>query len=193
VRPCRLHVTGASGAGTTTLARTIANEWSVPHADVDDYFWVPSSPPYSVKRPVQSRLDLMNEIFLPRDAWVLSGSIVSWGEPLLKRFDAVVFLVLDPAARLARLRAREVARHGAAIEAGGTNQAAHAAFMEWASGYDDPGFSGRSRVQHERWLGRLTCPVLRLDSAEPVSRLLARVDSWMAERDHAGPDDPCQD
>jgi hypothetical protein len=48
----------------------MANEWSVPHADVDDYFWVPSSPPYSVKRPVPSRLELMNEIFLPRDAWV---------------------------------------------------------------------------------------------------------------------------
>ena len=50
MRGCRLHVTGASGAGTTTLARVIASEWSVPHADVDDYFRVPTSPPYRIKR-----------------------------------------------------------------------------------------------------------------------------------------------
>ena len=43
MRRCRLHVMGASGAGTTTLARTLADHWAVPHADSDDYFWVPTS------------------------------------------------------------------------------------------------------------------------------------------------------
>jgi len=40
---------GASGAGTTTLARAIAGQWAVPHADADDYFWIPSNPPYVEK------------------------------------------------------------------------------------------------------------------------------------------------
>ena len=178
MRRCRLLVTGASGAGTTTLARALANEWSVPHADVDDYFWVPTTPPYTVQRPVDARFALMQEIFLPRDAWVLSGSIVRWGEPLIERLEAVVFLVLDPATRLERLREREVGRHGATIGPGETGEEAHVAFMDWASGYDDPEFSGRSRAQHERWLSALPCPVLQLDSAEPVSRLLAQVTAW---------------
>ena len=45
--PCHLHITGASGSGTTTLGRALASAWAVPHADTDDYFWVPTTPPYT--------------------------------------------------------------------------------------------------------------------------------------------------
>ena len=75
MRRCRLHVIGASGSGTTTLARALADFWSVPHADADDYFWEPSDPPYVVRRPEADRLALMRSVFVPREAWVLSGSI----------------------------------------------------------------------------------------------------------------------
>ncbi len=50
--PRRLLVTGASGSGTITRGRGLATDWAVPHADVDDYFWLPSSPAYVEKRPV---------------------------------------------------------------------------------------------------------------------------------------------
>jgi len=66
---------GASGSGTTTLARALADHWSVPHADADDYFWLPSDPPYVEKRPESDRLALMRSVFVPREAWVLSGSM----------------------------------------------------------------------------------------------------------------------
>lgn len=56
MRRCRLHVLGASGSGTTTLARALANHWSAPHADADDYFWVPTNPPYVEKRPEADRV-----------------------------------------------------------------------------------------------------------------------------------------
>lgn len=49
MRRCKLHMMGASGSGTTTLARALADHWSVPHADADDYFWVPTDPPYWVR------------------------------------------------------------------------------------------------------------------------------------------------
>lgn len=52
----RVLIVGASGTGTTTLGRALANEWSVPHADVDDYFWEPTEPPYTTKRGPRSRL-----------------------------------------------------------------------------------------------------------------------------------------
>lgn len=175
---CRLHVTGASGVGSTTLGRAVAGEWSVPHADADDYYWVPTTPPYAVKRPVAERLALMESLFLPRDAWVLSGSVSGWGGTLATRFDAVVFLTLDAGTRLQRLRARETRRYGRSIEPGGSGVAAHRAFLDWAAGYDDPSFAGRNRLEQERWLSALTCPVLRLDSAEPVARLLPAIDSW---------------
>ena len=33
---------------------------------------------------------------MPRTTWVLSGSTMGWGEDLISKFDAVVFLTLDP-------------------------------------------------------------------------------------------------
>src|SRR5690349_21799754 len=112
MRRCRLLVMGASGAGTTTLARAVADHWSVPHADADDYFWVPSDPPYTEKRPETDRVALMREVFVPREAWVLSGSLVGWGEAVVAACDAVVFLTLDPEERLRRISAREEIRRG---------------------------------------------------------------------------------
>lgn len=161
MRRCRLHVMGASGAGTTTLARALANCWSVPHADADDYFWVPSDPPYVEKRPDVDRVALMRKVFLPREAWVLSGSMLGWGESVVADCDAVVFLTLDPEERLRRLRARESSRRAGRD----VDPVAWEAFLDWARGYDDPTFEGRSRARHEAWLDGLSQPVLRLDSA----------------------------
>lgn len=175
MRRARLHVMGASGAGTTTLARAVADPWAVPHADADDYFWVPSDPPYVTKRPEAERVALMEQVFLPREAWVLSGSMLGWGDEVVARCAAVVFLTLDPDERLRRIETRErVRRHGGAFD-----QTAWAAFLDWARGYDDPAFDGRSRVAHERWLAGLGCPVLRLDSASPPEVLRDEVLAWV--------------
>ena len=170
----RLHVTGASGAGTTTLARAVADSWAVPHADADDYFWVPTDPPYVDKRPDAERIALMEQVFLPREAWVVSGSMLGWGESVVARCDAVVFLALDPAERLRRIEARERVRRAG----GPVDEAALSAFLAWARGYDDPSFVGRSRVAHETWLEGLTCPVLRLDSSLAPEALRDEVLAW---------------
>lgn len=170
----RLHVLGASGSGTTTLARALADRWAVPHADADDYFWQPTTPPYREPREPAARVALMHELFVPREAWVLSGAMNGWGDEVLARCEAVVFLTLDPAERLRRLEAREqVRREGQEID-----QEAWTAFRDWAQGYDDPAFTGRSRARHEQWLGTLDLPVLRLDSARPVGELVDEVLGW---------------
>jgi adenylate kinase family enzyme len=174
---CRLHIMGASGSGTTTLGRLVANRWSVPHADVDDYFWVPATPPYTTKRDVAQRLRLMNEVFLGRDAWVLSGSLMGWGDPLIELFDLVVFLSVDHRLRMDRLRDREITRYGATIEVGRERHAAHREFMDWADGYEHPAFDGRSRARHEQWLRTVPCPVLRLDSSSAMDELVAAVEA----------------
>jgi adenylate kinase family enzyme len=44
----RIHITGASGAGVTTLGRASANALAIPHHDTDDYFWQPTRPPSGV-------------------------------------------------------------------------------------------------------------------------------------------------
>lgn len=174
MRPARLHITGASGTGTTTLARAVADAWAVPHADADDYFWLPTDPPFVHKRPPPERVALMEAIFLPRQAWVLSGSMLGWGDEVTARCDGVVFLTLDPTERLRRLEARERTRGDQAA----CDEHALEAFLSWARAYDDPSFTGRSRVAHEAWLATLTCPVLRLDSALPRDELRDAVLAW---------------
>ena len=169
---------GASGTGTTTLARALADYWSVPHADADDYFWVPTDPPYVEKRPEAERLTLMERLFVPREAWVLSGSMLSWGVSIVAEFDAVVFLTLEPEERMRRLRARERVRQ----ERGGVDEKALEAFYAWARSYDDPTFDGRSRVAHDRWLANLDQPVLRLDSALAPEELRSAVLQWDSDQ-----------
>ena len=48
-----------------------------------------------------------------RESWVLSGSMIGWGDDVVARCDAVVFLTLDSAERLRRLEARGHARYEA--------------------------------------------------------------------------------
>lgn len=165
---------GASGSGTTTLGRALADYWSVPHADADDYFWLPTVPPYVEKRPENARLALMREVFVPRESWVLSGSVMGWGESVVAECDAVVFLTLDARERLGRLEAREEQRRAGRD----FDQAAWSEFLIWAKGYDDPAFGGRSRAAHEAWLVQLDVPVLRLSSAMSVVELRDSVLNW---------------
>lgn len=171
----RVHIFGASGTGTSTLGRAVAEAWSVPFHDTDDYFWHPTEPPYTQPRPKPERLALMQAMFLPRRTWVLSGSLMGWGEPVLPLLDLAVFLTLDPTTRLHRLRQREANRFGpAAVASGGPYHAQFDAFLAWAAQYDhdDPAFKGRNLTRHRAFLTTLPCPVLELDAALPVPDLV---------------------
>lgn len=165
----RIHITGASGSGTTTLGRALGTRLAIPHHDTDDYFWEPTEPPYTTKRDEAERLHLMRRLFVPRAGWVLSGSLVGWGDPLIPCFDLVVFLHTDTGVRIERLRRREATRYG-----DGDPEASRA-FLDWAAGYDTAPVEGRSRSRHEAWLAALPCPVLRLDGTAPLPDLISAV------------------
>jgi adenylate kinase family enzyme len=114
----RIHIVSASGSGTTTLGVALAREIDGAHFDTDDFFWLPTDPPFTTKRPVEQRLSLL-EAELTRDSWVLSGSLMGWGDVLVPRFDLVVFLYVPPDVRLERIMERERRRYGADIDPGG--------------------------------------------------------------------------
>ena len=107
--------------------------------------------------------------------WVFSGSAPEWAKPIELLYDLVVFLRLDPAVRMERLRRRDAARYGKRIEAGGDMAAASADFFRWAEAYDVAGLEQRSLALHESWLATLKVPVLRLDSAAPLQDLVLAV------------------
>ncbi len=131
----RIHITGASGSGTTTLARSLAERLEIAHLDTDSFFWMPTDPPFTTQRPVPERLALMSATLTAavRQAGVISGSWPPWGETLIQDADLVVFLYVPPDMRLERTYRREVERYGAAIEPGGPMHEAHVKFMAWCA------------------------------------------------------------
>ncbi len=176
LRTCRIHVFGASGAGVTTLGRALADALGTTHHDTDDYFWQPTSPPYRLQRRIADRLRLMQEMFLDRPDWVLSGSLDDWGRAVAARFDVVAFVYTPTDIRLHRLRERETLRFGRnAVSPGGWRHEETEAFIEWASHYDDATREGRNLPRHLAWVDTLRCPVLRLDGTLPVGDLVEQV------------------
>ena len=168
----RIHITGPSGSGTTTLGAALAASLDVPHLDTDDFYWAPSDVPFTVKRTIPERIELMTRA-KGAGGWVISGSCDGWGDGVLEGMDLVVLLSLETPRRLVRLKKRERARFGDRILAGGDMERAHREFLAWAASYDKPYFSGRSAVRHEHWLSGLSVPVLRLRGDLPTSKQLA--------------------
>lgn len=73
-----IHIFGASGSGTTTLAKKISAELGYTFMDTDDYFWLPTNPMFTQKRPVEERLALMRRDIERAENAVLSGSLTDW-------------------------------------------------------------------------------------------------------------------
>jgi len=172
----RVHIVGASGSGTTTLGRALAGRLGCPFFDTDDYFWLPSEPPFQHIRERGERQARLGGDLRAQPGWVLSGSLCGWGDVFIPQFELVVFLWVPPDIRLARLRARERARYGDAIAPGGPQHDQSEAFLAWAARYDEGlDVPERCRRLHETWLAALPCPVLRVEGMASVEANLALV------------------
>src|SRR4029450_3942966 len=99
----RIHILGASGSGTTTLGRALAERLQYPHFDTDDYFWLPTDPPYTQQRERTERAQLLMDDIPAQDSWVLSGSLCGWGDVAIPLFALVVFLWIPQDIRMERL------------------------------------------------------------------------------------------
>jgi adenylate kinase family enzyme len=161
----RTLITGASGSGTSTLARSVAARLQIAALDTDEYFWLPASPPFTSKRQPQERLAMILRDLAEVTDSVLAGSVVDWGAELEDSFALIVFLTVPAAIRVERLRVRELRLLGHADPA----------FLEWAAQYDEGRLEGRSRQKHERWLAARRCPVLRIDGDVALEDSTARV------------------
>lgn len=171
--PLRLHIFGASGAGTTTLGRAFADRHNATFLDTDDFFWHPTDPPYQRRRDRVDRLRLLTDTTNAHPRWVISGSLCGWGDPLTRLFHLAVFLSTPTDIRLVRLHNRESARFGHRLSPTGDMHTQHQEFMAWAATYDQPDAptDGRNRALHERWSLTLPCPLLHLDGTHPIPHL----------------------
>lgn len=170
-----IHIFGASGSGTTTLGRKISDKLGFEFVDTDDYFWLPTDPPYSQKRPREERLALLRNAIKTASNIVISGSLVDWSDELIPLFTLAIRLETARDVRMERLDKRERERFGARLDEGGDMYQNHIRFMEWARAYDTGGLDMRSKAKHDVWQKQLRCKVLVLDGAKTPENLLAEI------------------
>lgn len=161
-----LHVFGASGSGTTTIAAEVSARLGYAHLDADQYYWLPTPQPFTQPRDPETRLEMLRSDLAAADRWVLSGSVVGWAETLAPLFDLAVFVYVPADLRIERLKKREAERYGARILPGGDRYADHLDFVAWAASYDAGTCRGRTLQKHEAWMQTLTCPVLRVENID---------------------------
>ena len=75
----KIIIFGASGAGTTTLGRTLAEKLGWKHLDADDYYWEPTDPPFQYKIPLEERNRRLWRDLQAHQSVIISGSLVTWG------------------------------------------------------------------------------------------------------------------
>ena len=167
-----LHILGASGSGTTTLASSLSKELQYTHFDSDDYFWKTK---FTEPRPRDERLQKLSEDLSVHNRWILSGAVIDWWNPLIPLFDLVIFISVNNDLRMQRLKVREKKRYGSEIDPEGKKHKEHLEFLEWANLYETGGMEVRSRMQQKEWLKNLSCKVLELDGADSIENLTSIV------------------
>jgi adenylate kinase family enzyme len=169
----RVHIFGASGSGTTTLGGALSRKFDCPFFDADDYFWVPTSPPFEKKRERKKRQKMLINDLQMNSRWVLSGSLCGWGDIAIPFFDLVVFLWVPKEIRISRLQNREIERYGVeVIQENGSMYQKSKEFTKWAAAYDEGDSNMRSRKKHEEWLNSIPCKVLRIEGNLSVDEQL---------------------
>jgi adenylate kinase family enzyme len=164
-------ITGASGSGTSTLGAALAEELGIVHLEADDYYWLPTTPPFTTKRDRAERLASVLRDVRAKQSAVVAGSIMEWGLELENAFDLIIYLYLDAAIRVERLRTREMELLGKCDEE----------FLEWAAQYDAGVLGGRSLAKHQAWLAARTCPVLELRGDLTVGERVGAVMKHLAD------------
>lgn len=117
----------------------------------------------------------MKDAVLISPSWVVSGTLVSWGNVIQDQFDFAVYVYAPREVRLQRVKKRELEKFGARIQVGGDMHEGHLKFLDWAAQYDEGYLGGRSKKKHEAWIETLNCPVLRIDGSESTGSSMAKV------------------
>jgi adenylate kinase family enzyme len=114
----KIYIFGASGSGTTTLGTALSKKLNIPQYDADDYFWERTDPPFTTKRDTENRIKLLKTDLSQNDSWILTGSIMGWGDFIVDELDLAVYIYIQQSIRMERILKREIERYGSRIEKG---------------------------------------------------------------------------
>jgi len=159
----RIIVFGASGSGTTTLAKTLAKRLNRIYLDADEYYWKKTNPPFQTKLPLKKRNKNLKTDFVKSGKVIVSGSLVTWSDYWNTAFDLGIFLKIPKSLRMERLQNREFERYGSKLKTDREIIKKSNEFLQWAEKYDDESFTGRSINQHKKWIELLDCEIIQIE------------------------------
>ncbi|MEL6133963.1 MAG: AAA family ATPase [Bacteroidota bacterium] len=177
----KINIFGASGAGTTTLGRALAQHLDCFFLDADLYYWKQTKPPFQIKNRPEVRQANLRRDFHSHSDVVLTGGMMSWGKDWESCFDVAFYLSLSPEVRMKRLEDRERQRYGDALDSDPLIRQTSKEFLEWARGYDDPDFDGKNITRHRKWIQKVSYPVISIENNQTEDWLLKEALSQIAQ------------
>ena len=161
-----IHIFGASGSGTTSIAKEAAKRLGYKHLDTDSYYWIATEEPFTVMRDTCERSEMLIRDMDENAKWINSGSVMGWDDNIRDKFDLAVFITVPHDVRMSRLAKREYDMFGDRILPGGDRYELYTEFYEWASAYEIGGVEGKTLRRHEEWIKSFECDVVRIENID---------------------------
>ena len=167
---------GASGAGSTSLGKEVAERLNYQYLDIDDYLWYPDTEiPFTATRlPEERTYGLMNDI-KKHPNFVISGTIFNDRQLFHPLLELAIFISTPAEICAERVRTREYARWGKRVLPGGDMYKTtrfHGDANDYianAKRYETAEVSKFGRKLHEQWIAEMSCPVIRADGRKNIS------------------------
>ncbi|MBQ7049644.1 MAG: AAA family ATPase [Firmicutes bacterium] len=160
-------ICGLNGCGKTTTGREVAARLCFKRMDVEDYYFLDSEIPFSVSRTKDEVRELMWADIQKHKEYVLSSVGCDWGEKIENTYALAVFLTAPKETRMARIDHREIVRFGDRVLEGGDMYEQQKRFRQFVS--------GRSEEPYREQIKKLPCPVLELDSTQPLDVIVEKI------------------
>ena len=112
----RIRIIGGPGSGKSTLARQLAEEYGIPHYDLDNLQWDNAAADYGTKRDPSERDALLADI-LKQDDWIIVGVYYAWCRQSFADAD-VIYLLSVPRPTYRRRLIRRFVRRKLGLELG---------------------------------------------------------------------------
>jgi len=160
-------IMGLNGSGKSTVCQELADLLCYRRMDVEDYYFFDSEIPYAKSRTHEEVKQLMLDDIKIYHNYVLSSVGCNWGSEIVSTFRLAILLYAPLQVRLERIKQREINRFGNRVLAGGDMYESQKQFHDMVV--------SRSAEDIKRQACSLTCPVLEINSTQPVKEILGLV------------------
>lgn len=166
---------GLNGAGKSTLGKNLAKRLAFHFIDIEDLYFPKTEPGYmyAVPRTRKEVEALLKAEISAHSDFVLSAVKGDYGEEIYPFFQYAVLIDVPKNIRMRRVRDRSFRKFGDRMLPGGDLYEREEGFFRLVQ--------SRAEDTVEKWLGSLTCPVIRIDGTKTVEENMAFVMEQMGK------------